>query len=362
MVINLGNPWRKKRFNKFGLVKIWMYHDKDMGKCVFEDGFITPNMPKLQYAIRFSTLNEFRIINKLNKSMLPYKTMHVFEKRDGFNLLFYMYKDEVIPKTRMLPIAGGKIQQVLRDDDFPLTNIERILRDGYIPYFEAWGTRIIQKYKIGCGNVNKAMAQKIEDLPDLNVDMIYIYDGEHDKHIHPKEMMKIAKTYDLNHVKFIESCKITVDNVLRLMDKAEALNNEYGCIVTEGYVAHCYLKESYDMFKIKPKSVMMADILKTKKLVPLDIVKKELGKVFLEVDLEELAKNPVDYLNMVFDYIRESYSLSKRDRKNIMYLFSGEISQELLRKYPDITLESAGRKGYHKMIIGALYHYLKKHL
>jgi len=249
--------WKIKTFPFFGKVKIWMYHDADMGKCVFEDGFVTPNMPKLHYAIQFDAVH-FKIFDRLNPRMVRFKKMYVFEKRDG-------------------------------------------------------GTPV-----------------------------------------HPREMMKIANQYGLNHVKFYGVYDVDANTIIELMEKAEKKNREAGEIVTEGYVAHCFLKGDYRMFKIKPYTVMQNDVQRAKRKIPLDVVKREINKVLLEVDVEAIAKNPVEHLRTVFDYLSEDYSLTHQIKKNVMYVFTKIIGEEILRLYPDITPEQAGRRGFHKMIIGAI--------
>jgi len=344
--------WKVKFFPFFGKVKIWMLHDENMGRCVFEDGFITPNMPKLRYAIQFSSLGGFRVFRKLNSAMAKFRRMYVFEKRDGFNLLFYEYKGKIIPKTRMLPIASGKCMKVVKDPDFPLKRIERLVKDGYIPYFEVWGTRL-EKFRIDCGDIDKRAVQEIEGLPDLNVDMIWLKKRD-ETPVHPREMMKIAEEYGLNHVKFHGVYNVNADNVIKLMDTAEEKNRGVGRLVTEGYVAHCFLKGEYEMFKIKPYTIMKIDVEKAKKSVPRDVVKREIGKVLLEVDIETIAKNPPEYLRMVLDYIAEEHEVTRKIRKEVSQIFCEVVAREILKSWPNITPEMAGRRGFHRMTIGAI--------
>ena len=352
--------WRVEYFQEFGKVKIWMCRDERLGQCVFEDGFVTPNMPKLHYAIKFQGGSGFMIHKDLNEEIKKFNVMYVFEKRDGFNLLFYKYKNKIIPKTRMLPRAGGKTSLVVKDKDFPLETIKKVVNDGYVPYFEVWGTKVENKYRIPAGDVNKTLAQKINGLPSLNVELIWVWDFENKQFLHPIKIVELAEQYGLAHAPYFGKHKVSVITILDLMDKAEQQNLKYNDIVIEGFVAHCFLKGEYKMFKIKPPTVMKKHVTQVRKLIPLEAIKREIGKIIVEVDVEELAKEPIKHLKTIFEYLREDFMVSKKDRKNVMYVFTNEIAKEIVKQNLVSSLEDAGRKGYHKMVIGALARYFHK--
>ncbi|ADC64743.1 hypothetical protein Ferp_0570 [Ferroglobus placidus DSM 10642] len=370
---------------KFGRVTVYMAHDEHMGKCLFEDGFVTPNMPKLHYAIDFSVRDDTLILkDSLSPKAREFQggEAYVFEKRDGFNLLFYMYRGEVIPKTRMKPMATGKTAQVVTLPGFPREEVEELVRDGYIPIMEVWGTKI-EELDIMHGPVNYRAVQEREGLPELNAEIIAIMRAESGERasnnsgnnnsggsfskdtltlassnsiycyefLPPDVMMETAESYGLKTAPLHDVVELSPENVKELMSWAEKVNERE--VILEGFVAHCSIGTGYGMFKIKPYSIMAKDVI-TSKTIPRERIELEISKILLETDVEEIARNPGLYIEQLNDYLGEDFKLTKEMRKKARRVFAETIARELLRKNPDLTPEAAGRCGIHGMFIGFL--------
>jgi len=342
---------------RFGKAVVYMAHDENMGKCRFEDGFVTPNMPKLHYAIDFSAKDD-KLILKDNLSPKAKEflgeNVYIFEKRDGFNLLFYMYREEIIPKTRMKPIATGKTSQVINMPGFPKEDIEEMVYDGYVPILEVWGTKL-DELGIMHGPVNCRAVQARERLPELNTEVIAImladYDGNRYEFLPPDSMIDIAAVYGLKTAPLHDVVELTSENVKELMSRAEKINEQETLL--EGFVAHCSNDGRYGMFKVKPYGIMAKDVI-TSKTVPRERIELETSKILLETDVEEIARNPELYIEQLNDYLKEDFRLTKEMGKKVRRVFAETVARELLRLDPDLTPEKAGRSGIHGMIIGAI--------
>lgn len=353
---------KTKSYPGVGVAKVYLKHDENLGKCLLSDGFITPNMPKLQYAVNFQAREEsLEILDSLNPELSQFEEAWVFEKRDGFNLLFYRYCDKVIPKTRTAPIASGKIQEVITLPEFPMEAITAMVHDGFVPVFEVWGTKL-EEFNIVHGGVNVQEVQKAEGLLPLNVDLIAVMRQKppHYPYVSAQEMLSLAQKYGLRACKFWGIKKVSVETVKKLMLAAEQRNKEAGTVVTEGFVLHCGNGLTYKMFKVKPYQVMKSDVMKVKRTIPTERIELEVGKVLLETDIRAVAKDPLEYLNEVLLYLEEDYTLTHEIKKKISLVFSKTVAKELIKKIPAISPEIAGRSGIHKMIIGALVNLQKE--
>lgn len=343
----------ERTYPQFGRVIVYMGHDENMGKCLFEDGFITPNMPKLQYAIGFEVRDDNLILkNELSEIAMKFFNckVYVFEKRDGFNLLFYRYKDQVIPKTRLKPIATGKTSKVIELPEFPYQNVVDMVMDDYIPVFEVWGTKL-DELGILHGPVDCKTVQEKERLPDLNAEVIAIMKADYRHHeytfIPPEEMIEVASSYGLKTVPLHGVVELNPSEVVRLMEYAENLNRP--TTVIEGFVLHCS-SDGYGMFKVKPYDIMSKDVI-TSKTIPRDRILLEVTKILLETDVFEVARNPGEYLGQVYDYLKEDFQLTKDIQKKVKLVFAEAVAMELLKRDPGLTPERAGRSGIQGMFI-----------
>ncbi len=343
--------WREVKC-ELGVCRVWMKRDEWMGKCILPDGFVTPNMPKLRYALEFASVPRFRVFRKLRRELESFDEMWVFEKRDGFNLLFYQWRGRVIPKTRLLPVAGGKTRRVIESPRFPLSEVEEMVRDGFTPVFEVWGSEV-EKEGVKAGRVNKRVAEELEGLEGFNVDLIGVQVEERGgwRWLHPEKSIQLAGEYGLGHVKLHGVEEVSVEAVWRLMWEAERRNVEAGDVVTEGFVAHCYSGE-LKMFKVKAFSVMRDDVSKTR--LSRERVKLEVEKVLLESPIEDVARNPEGYLKQVIQYLEEDVEVSKREKRMVEDVFLEAVAEEVLRVNPDVAGEWMGRRGWHKRVIGAV--------
>ena len=344
----------RKAYPIVGDTLVCMKRDENMGKCLIcSCNFITPNMPKLQYALDFEVVDENLILkDRLNPTIEKFSEAHVFEKRDGFNCLFYLFKGKVIPKTRLAPIASGKIQQVIKLPGFPMKEIERMVRDCFVPVFEVWGTKL-DEFGIMHGSVDLAKVQEREGLPELNVDLIGVMKADYEsceyEWLPPEEIIKKAEEYGLNHVKYHGTINLSVDSIKRLMDKIEDENREG--IVREGVVLHCYNRE-YKMYKVKPYTLMQKDVV-TASTIPRKRILLEISKVLVETDVLEVARNPVEYIRMVLDYLSEDYKITNKIAKKVNRVFVEAIAEAFVQKYPEYSSEP-WKLGVHKMFIGKI--------
>ncbi|RLC36274.1 hypothetical protein DRH29_04865, partial [candidate division Kazan bacterium] len=338
---------------------VYLKHDQHFGACYLHaTDQVTPNMPKLRYAINFEVREDkLEIKDSLNSELAKYKEAYVFEKRDGFNLLFYKFRDKVIPKTRTAPIALGQIQKVIQLPEFPIKQIEQMVLDGFTPYFEVWGTKL-DEFEIIHGCVNILEVQKAEGLPDLNCDLIAV--KQDNKWLSPDRMFQLAKQYDLEACKCYDIVEVSVSRVIDLMQRAEQLNEKVGTIITEGYVLHAYTPRfGLGMFKVKPYNVMLHDVIRSHNTIPKDRVDLEISKLLLEYDLISVAKDPIPYLEMLYDYLEEDYKLTNKAKRRVLKQFTSRIARLLISEHNISSAEQAGRSGIHKCVIGALIQLLK---
>lgn len=358
--------------DEFGEVLIYRRHDEFMGRCVFtKTFFVTPNMPKLEYAIQFSIdydLRRINIIEKLNKKLEEYKgkKMYVYEKRDGFNLLFYEYKGKIIPKTRLNYKVSPKTLKIIKRNDFPINNIRRMVLDGFIPIFEVWGSDLI-KSGLLFGGTDVSLVEKIENKPPFNVDLIAVRKADENYEypfVPPKEMEKLAQEYGLNTVDKLYETRVSIEAVLRIMDEKEKINREYGRKVTEGAVIHVWNKNlGYKMFKVKPYTVMEEDVLKVKYIKPkntqvasvMDRVRQEITKIILDFDIDDIVRNIDEYTKILYEYLEEDILLTRKSKKIIKDEFWHTVVDEFLRRRPDL-INADGKTLYNigidKKLIG----------
>lgn len=347
--------YRECFIEPFGRVLIYMKHNKDFGKCIFEDGFETPNMPKLPYAVDFTVNGRvLKLLDRLNPELLKYSEGYVFEKRDGFNLLFYEWNNQIIPKTRIRPIASIKTRKIVKLPEFPLKEIIHLVKDGYIPYLEVWGTKL-DEYDITHGCVNVAKVQEIENLPTLNVDVIAIKDVTTRKFLHPERWFSLAIAYGLKPVKFYGSIKITYDNIIKLMRSAEEKNKEVGDIITEGFVLHCWNPTDYSMFKVKPYSVMYKDVILNFTLLD-EKIHQEITKILLDVSALEIAKNLEQYYKLLLQYLSEENRLFRKQKMKARDIFLKRIAKAIREEFPQADYRELARLGIHS----ALFKHIKE--
>jgi len=340
---------KTKVYPVVGKTSVCLKRDEDMGKCyIHRTGFITPNMPKLKYALSFSVVGEDLRITGLNPEIRKFERAYVFEKRDGFNCLFYEYRGKIIPKTRLAPIATGVIGKVMELPEFPMGQITKLVRDGYVPIFEVWGTKL-DELGILHGCVDVGRVQEKEGLPPLNVDLIAVMEADYNSYqytfLPPEKIVDIALDYGLNPVKFHGTIRVEEDAITMLMKCCEIENEE--TTLTEGRVLHCYNGE-YGMFKVKPYDIMKKDVLASKNIIPAERIKLEIQKVLLETDPLEVARNPDEYLRQVEEYLEEDYQLTKEMKKRVRSVFVEEVASRLTH------LEEPWKHGVHRMFIGAI--------
>jgi len=337
---------KSKHYPVVGKTTVYIKHDEHFGKClIHESNFVTPNMPKLHYALSFRVVGETINITGLSQELSKYDKAWVFEKRDGFNCLFYEYKGKIIPKTRQSPIATGKIMDIINLREFPYDKIKHMVRDGYVPIFEVWGT-VLDKFQILHSCINLAEVQKVENLPELNVDLIAVMEADYETYeyrfLPPKKIIDLSQEYGLTHVKFHGVTDVSLDKLLELMEEAEKKNEK--TYLTEGYVLHCY--PEYAMFKLKPMAIMVKDIVLSK-TVPRDRIVLEISKVALENSILEIMCNPDEYIQEVIEYLKEDYSLTKKHLKKIREVFIDFFAQEYVKHFE----EEPWKLGVHSMFI-----------
>jgi hypothetical protein len=348
-----GKHILQKSFPVVGEAKVYMRRNENMGKCLLKNGFITPNMPKLGYAVDFRYDGETVIMmNRLTSEAEKFDYAHVFEKRDGFNCLFYLYRNRVIPKTRLAPIASGKIIQIIKLSEFPMKNVEEMVKDDYIPVFEIWGTKLLE-YNIQFGCVDVKKVQELEGLPELNVDLIAVMQADYKNYnytfLPPDQIFKLARDYNLNPVKYHGTIELTYNNVTKIMEEVEEQNKDG--IISEGRVLHCY-NGQYKMFKVKPFDIMTKDVSATSKIISPNRIVAELQKILLETDVLEITRNPDCYIKQLIDYLSEDYKLNKKSKKFIMKIFVQEIAREFVQRYKDV--KEPWKLGVHKMFLGQI--------
>ena len=138
------------------------------------------------------------------------------------------------------------------------------------------------------------------------------------------------------------------------------MNNKAGTIITEGYVLHAYTPQfGLGMFKVKPYNMMLHDVIRSYNAIPEDRVDLEISKILLEYDLISIAKDPMPYLEMLYDYLEEDYKLTSKAKRKVLKQFTSRIAKLLISEHDIRSPEQAGRIGIHKCVIGALVQLLK---
>lgn len=351
---------KTKTYPVVGLTTVYMGRDENLGKClIHSSNFLTPNMPKLFYAVDFAfseSDEKIKLTGILNPEIEKFKAAYVFEKRDGFNCLFYLYKGRVIPKTRVGPIASGEIQQVINLPEFPVASVRKMLDNDLVPVFEVWGAKL-DELDIVHGSVDAKAVQEEEGLPDINFDLVAVMEiGAHGySYLSPDRIIKIADEYDLKPAKFHGIIDVNFREIKEVMDNCEEANRKRGTIITEGRVLHCYDYNSgeYQMFKVKPFSIMEKDVAASNRTISRERIKLEISKVLLETDVLEIVRNPSEYIREVLDYLSEDYKMTNKISKKVNEIFVDVVAREFSKKYPDFC-EEPWKYGASQMLIGAI--------
>jgi len=354
---------KTKVFPVVGLTSVYMKHDENLGKClIHNENFITPNMPKIGYALRFSVSDKEIIVrNEMNPQIISsgFKQALAFEKRDGFNCLFYEYQNNIIPKTRGGPIATGEILKIIKEQAFPRDSIFRMVTDGYVPVFEVWGS-LLDEHNILHGRVNVKAVERRENRPPLNVDLIAVMSANYEQKIYEwinaERITKLARIYGLTTAPLYGVVSLDPESIFRLMRNADALNQAANSIVIEGYVLHVKNEFGSGMFKVKPISIMAYDVTVDSQIPP-ERVRAEISKLLVETPPLEVSKNPADYFSEVLAYLREDYRVTRRSEREIKQIFIEEVANKLA-KCPSLTKPWA--LGVHPMFLGQLRRELAK--
>jgi hypothetical protein len=354
---------KTKVFPVVGLTSVYMKHDTNFGKCLIHNGnFVTPNMPKIGYALCFSVNDKDVIVrNEMNPQIIRagFKQAWAFEKRDGFNCLFYEYHNNLIPKTRGGPIATGEISKLIDEPAFPLDNIFKMVVDGYVPVFEVWGS-LLDERNILHGRVNVREVERRENLPPLNVDLIGAMSANSRQGVYewidPEQITTLAWKYGLTTPPFCGIVSLDPKSIFQLMRNADALNQKANSIVTEGYVLHVKNESGSGMFKVKPIPIMAHDVTVDAQIPP-ERVRAEISKLLVETPSLDVSKSPASYFAEVLAYLKEDYRVTRRSERGIKQIFIEEIANKLAN-LPDLTKPWA--LGVHPMFLGQLRRELAK--
>ena len=353
-MINMGKNKRMlfkiKKYPFLGNVKIWVKHDPQLGRCWFEmDGreVTTPNMPKLRYAIYES---QFLRGNIIPKEQLIGKEFYIFEKIDGFNLLFWAmdYNGRVLifPKTRMLPYAHGTIIKVISDPLFPLARIKQMmLEQNVYPVFEVWG-RLLEELGIIHGAV-----EYTEDVPYIEPILIGAINPETLEFLHPQITLNLAEKYGFK-TSFIRKQKLEYADFEALMNTVQEYNQWINHTLTEGMVLHGVINGEVQMYKLKPHSVMQRDMAKG---VTQERILLELSKYLLEQDPKDAARELDETFNAIIKYIQEDTQVTATQIKLIRTVVATRLAEYFDPQ--EWTPEKMGRAGVHGMVIG---YFIKK--
>ena len=360
------NKIRRKSYQRLGDVSIYTGRDKNLGKCYFhKDGFITPNMPKLFYAFDFFVNLDDKIeIKGLSRNLPENSKVYIYEKRDGFNCLFYEYDGKIIPKTRMNPIARGMIMSIINLPQFPIKRIERMVRDGYIPIFEVWGSKLDKVAAENFidhvhGSIDMAKVEEAENLPELNVDLIAVMKIKNNKYkyMSPSFIEKIANNYRLHSVKYHGYIDVTYDKLIEIMDGCQKVNEEAQATITEGRVLHSYLHGEYRMFKLKPMPIMEHDVVQGK-TIPMSRIELEISKILLENSINEIIKNPIEHIKEVIKYLSEDFIMINKFNRKVSSAFIDIICKEYVKENSIINIEEL-YKVVHPSLIGKIKQIIK---
>ncbi len=359
---------------------VYMRHDEYMG-TVYDTitGYISPNMPKLQYAYNFdiSGMNVFLkgISHYIGK--FDGKTGYYFIKRDGFNVLFYKppYSNTIIPKTRLLPEASTLVKNIIYNniDSDVIKNIEEMVNDGYIPIFEVWG-ETLDKYNLVYGGSDVKTVKEIEGIdvdPVIELIALRINDGCDYPFIPPGEMIKIAKEYGLKTPPY-EIAPVTFKKIREYYNKLNKIYEDYGRIVYEGIVVHVYDPEiGYGMLKLKPQFVLLKDvILKNIENAEeyLNKVNYEVSKILLDYDIRYIIyEGYQEVINQIKEYLSEDvkppvlyklldlaeYELHTRITKMVVEEYP-EICKEIPIKFKELKQKGYKMSKYQKTLINRI--------
>lgn len=354
-----------------GRMRIYMKRDENLGKVYLIDkNFITPNMPKLQYFSRIHSNYEdlsVELKRELNSNLLKYKgksKAYVLRKDDGTNILFYNLEDKVIPKTRLNGIASRKILRALEDPRFPLREITQLVKDGFIPVVELWGSDLVEKYDILNGGTNVKLLEELEGRDGYNVSVINILTADYDSceyyYMHPRKWFKIAREYGLEHAKVLKVTKIGVNELFSVLEGIERFNRECGSDVVEGGVVHVFTKRlGYGMFKLKPLNILLKDVIVNMYTLPPERIEYEVNKIFSSFDPLVVGRELDKYIDMFVEELesdvkkeRSEFRFSRKQKKFLRRLFVKRLVQYIIREYPDKDVRWFINHGLDKRVIG----------
>jgi len=209
---------------------VYMMHDEHLGTVFIKDkNFITPNMPKLPYAVNFKIDGVSVKVNGLYHKLIPFKdkTGYYFIKRDGFNLLFYEFNNELIMKTRLLPEASENTRKLVNNHlKNELEKIRELVKDGFIPIFEVWG-ETLKEYDILNGGSKVKIVKEIEGIdtdPVMDLIALRYNDGCDYPFVDPKNMLKISKQYGLRTPPYFKK-KVTISIGVHEFDGSENIDD-----------------------------------------------------------------------------------------------------------------------------------------
>lgn len=349
----------KKTNFRGGLARVYVKHDGLFGTCLLPDGTLTPNMPKLEYFFNISP-DQTREIVRISPSLREVTYSYVFYKLDGFNLIAYPYKGEVIYKTRTLPEAAGNVKRVLEDPWFPHDAIKELVKDDYIPVLEVWGPKL-EKYDILFGGTDVEAFADAFGYDDLNVTLVamrFPHPEEFYPYYNPALMIKTAGEYGIDPAPLLWKGKLEFVDALRIMRDMEEENLDRDKPIFEGAVVHslgnfkAIIKvEDYRIYKIKPFSILLKDVIFTR-IPPVSRIKLELSKVLLEKNLVEASSMLDETIEEVIEYLAEDYKVTK-DLKDAVFRvvrdhLARALGEELIYPHPKILAVL----GVDKRVIG----------
>lgn len=352
-----------RKYEDFGKVGIYLRHDEAMGACLIcKDDFITPNMPKLIYALDMKTdlmKEKMTIKDNLNIDRSKYNNYHVFEKADGFNVLFYKYNDECVPKTRLTPKAKGDIRKVLNNEEFERKysdKIEEIVDNGFIPVIEVYG-KILEDNNIFHGSVNYEKLGDIRGIDYVNAKLIAVMKADYENFnynfLPVNKLIEVSEEYELPLPKYYGQVEPSVNKIRELMKQIEEKNSKYNDVINEGYVLHCQNKNNYDMFKVKSEPIMRKDVI-VNRIVSKERVLKELSKILLETNVKKIVQNKKEYLNELKEYIEEERELKNKDEKKITNIFRDKVSEKFYEEIGKKSPKELGKMGVDGFFINKI--------
>lgn len=344
----------KRKDEGLGKVHTVLSHNENLGVCYLENyDYITPNMPKLPYAFEFKFDGMNIILTKLNKYLekrFSGATGIVFEKRDGFNLLFYPHPKtgEPIPKTRLKSVASIKIQRFIENEISDILEpVKNMLDDGYIPIFEVWG-RKLNDYDIIYGGTDVSKVMELEGIskdPVAELLAVRKNDGCYYPFVNLEEFLRIADEYGLKTPKIVEEVEINDDAFDKLKAMAEDFdetNKKYGRPVFEGGVLHISKDGRYGMFKVKAIEVMKKDVLIASGVnseVIMNRIQIEISKLLNDFNIDQML---FDEWPIVKSQLREYLEEDIRDERLLnkvykiaLYELGRVVRNEVLTMFPE---------------------------